>query len=421
MNAYRSALAGLLLLAGCVRESGDGEVRLRNFRVTIADGVNIGSPDARLPFATQPVNFPIQITAIGTNGQPFPFNGKVLVTAEPGQVVGGADLIDVVNGEASVNVPVRLTFGDAAIWVQHVDPVVSEGGVFNCNAGCPSGTSCFKGRVCAGPDASMATGIAGPIFFDDPRISDLQTTTDAGTSALVNESLTISGGDMVVTGVIGNGFYVTDIEDADHRFDSLFVFTFNQPEEVGLGFRLAKISGIAAEFVGTTQLTQPGFDVIEEDRVDLIPLPKIIEPAEVTDISGLALEPFESGLVEVRGATLATRLVHCDSQAEGGDGSTDLNTPAERACADACFAEPGCSELTNFFRFGQFQLTMADGQTKIQVVSRDTIREFDPTAPENAGRRVSSVIGILKDIEFADPRWVVQPRFPSDLALEPKN
>jgi hypothetical protein len=169
-----------------------------------------------------------------------------------------------------------------------------------------------------------------------------------------------------------------------------------------------------AEFVGTTQLTQPGFDVIEEDRTDLLPTPKRIEPNEVVDISGLTLEPFESGLVEVRGATMPQNFVHCDSPQEGGDGSTEINTPAERACADQCFATPGCGELTNFLRFGQYQLTMADGQTKIQVVSRDTIRDLDPTDPANFGRQVESVVGILKDVQFADPRWIVQPRFPSD-------
>lgn len=410
-------LAGLLLFTGCVKENPSSEVKLQTFRVTFREGANVGSPEARLPFPVTPVIIPIHIEAIGSDGNPFPFTGKVLLAAEPGEVAGGGDLIDIVGGVAEVDIPVRLSFGNAAIWVQDVDPVQGNSGNFTCNGGCPFGTTCFKKRVCSGPSATMATGVAAPIFFEDPTISDIQTTNDASTSTLVDESLTVSGGTQIVTAIVGNGFYVTDVADPDGRFNSIFIFTFNQPEDVGIGDHLAKFSGIISEFVGSTQVTQPTFDILEENRTDLLPEPRLINPVEVQDLSGLALEPFESGLVEVRNARLPLFFVHCDSPAEGGNGNTDLDTPQERLCADNCFQNPDCSELTNFLSFGQYQVLMEDNQTKIQIVSRDAIRDFDPTDPANLGREIISVIGTLKDVEFADPRWIVQPRFPSDLVL----
>lgn len=405
-------------LVGCIRDNTQGQVRLSRFAVTIPSGFDIGTPSARLPFAVDTVTVPIHVEAIGTDGNPFPFTGRLLATIEPGQVVGGGDLLVMTNGVADAQIPLRLAFGDTSIWIHEVDPVNGNAGALTCSGGCQSGSACYRGRVCSGPSASLSMGIAGPIFFDDPRISDLQTTQDPNTSTLANESLTISGGTMIVTGLSGQGFFVTDIADPKQEFNSLFVFTFNQPEEIGLGDRLAKISGIAAEFVGTTQLTQPGFDVLEESRTDLIPLPKEVTTQEAGDLSGRALEPFESGLVSVRNVRLATNYVHCDGTANGGNGNNEVDTESERDCADACFVDTSCSELTNFLRFGQYAVLMDDGQTKVQVVSRDTVRGFDPTLPENLGKTIPQIIGTLRDVQFADPRAVIQPRFPSDIVLE---
>jgi hypothetical protein len=253
-------------LLGCIRDTTQNQVKVNRFAVTIPAPFNIGDATNRLPFAVDTITVPLHIEAIGTDGALIPFTGRLLVTVEPGQVVGGGDLIAMTNGVVDTTIPMRLAFGDSAIWVHEVDPVNGNAGSLTCAGGCQSGSSCYRGRVCAGPNASLAMGIAGPIFFENPRISDLQTTQDPNSSTLANESLTISGGTMIVTGISGQGFFVTDIADDDQLFNSLFVFTFNQPEEVGLGDRLAKISGIAAEFVGTTQLTQPGFDVLEESR-----------------------------------------------------------------------------------------------------------------------------------------------------------
>jgi hypothetical protein len=420
-NLFLTACLLMLPLMGCIRDNTQTDVRLNRFVVSIDQGFDIGSPSARLPFAVNTVTVPIVIQAIGTDNNPFPFTGRLLATVEPGQVIGGGDLIVMQNGTATANIPVRLAFGDASIWIHEVDPVNGNSGALSCSGGCQSGTACYRGRVCSGPSASLSMGIAGPIFFEDPRISDIQTTQDPDTSTLVNESLTVSGGTLIVTGIFGTGFYVTDISRPGGEFASIFVFTFNQPEEIGLGDRLAKVSGIVSEFVGATQLTQPGFDVLEESRTDLIPLPKLITPQEAGDNSGVSLEPFESAVVQVNNVTLATVYPHCDSAAEGGNGNTTIDTDTERDCADNCFAQPNCSELTNFLRFGQYAVLMEDGQTKIQVVSRDTVRGFDPTSPENLGRVIPAVIGTLRDIQFADPRAVVQPRFPSDIVLGPQD
>jgi hypothetical protein len=422
MKPY-TALASLLLLASCVRDITDKTVKLQSFRVTFAPGTSTGAPDSRLPFSgTTPVSVSIHLEALGSDGLPFPFTGRLLATTEPGQIFGGGDLINVVNGVGDATVQVRLAFGDTAIWVQDVDPVQGNGGNFSCSGGCPDGSLCMPKRqpsgICSGPSATHSIGASPILFFEDPRISDIQTTLDANTSSLDAESLTVSGGVQIVTAVAGNGFFLTDIDDEDQRFNSIFVFTFNQPEEVGVGDRLAKVSGIVAEFVGTTQLTQPGFDIIEENRTDLIPNPKEIEPGEVTDFSGLTLEPFESGLVSVTDVRLPLTTKHCDNPSEGGDGNGALGGTTEFACADACAADIECQELTNFIRFGQYAVVMKNNQTKIQVVSRDTIRDFDPIAPENLGRSISKIVGTLRDVQFADPRWIVQPRFPSDLILD---
>src|SRR5688572_2359371 len=107
----------LLPLMGCIRDTTQSDVKLNRFVVTIDPAFSIGTPEARLPFAVDTVTVPIQIQAIGTDNNPFPFTGRLLATVEPGQVIGGGDLIAMQGGTATANIPMRLAFGDAAIWI----------------------------------------------------------------------------------------------------------------------------------------------------------------------------------------------------------------------------------------------------------------------------------------------------------------
>jgi hypothetical protein len=72
-----------------------------------------------------------------------------------------------------------------------------------------------------------------------------------------------------------------------------------------------------------------------------------------------------------------------------------------------------CSELSTLRQFGQWTAATEFGAGPlINLLTRDTVPDFDPTELENLGRRIDSALGEqlqgnLRQVRAARPRWIV--------------
>ena len=261
-------------------------------------------------------------------------------------------------------------------------------------------------------------------------------------SPLTNQDVTIQSGELVVTNVVINGFYITDV--ADDSYNSLFVFNFNYPEGLRVGHRLCHVSGGVQEHVGMTQLVFPSWQVhgmpptadAEEGGLPIycfaedLP-PATIVPTELTssDLDDWdLLESLESGVVTIDDLELSNRFIDCDYNTSGEiERGTD-----EALCRDDCQDDPLCTELSSYRSYGQWKAS-ADG-SMVYAVAVDQVAEFDilegcwqapppednpTTIYECPNRRVSFMTGNLKHIALTRTIqfWVIEPRFKSDFGI----
>ncbi|MEI2709436.1 MAG: hypothetical protein V9E96_10540 [Chitinophagaceae bacterium] len=188
----------------------------------------------------------------------------------------------------------------------------------------PADTGCEAVNDDAERGGSFAVGVSEPLYFSTPLVADVQGRT--AQSPLLDQRITLVGradvtapaeGDrvhrLVVTQTDNSGFYVTDIDDrscgAEHCFNSLYSFNFRTPDGMRPCDLLTSLTGSVAEFVSSTQLAQPGFQVGVEWHPDdtavgacLIPEADVITPALARDAA--LLERYESGLVRVENVRL---------------------------------------------------------------------------------------------------------------------
>lgn len=325
-----------------------------------------------LPFAATktPLTFDVTVKAIGWDGRlDKTFNGTVFLDAQPGVVT--PDKVNVVDGETTVTVELSQAFGRTRIWAedcgrrlppQRSDCTEAEFNDFRAD--------CVP-RFEAG---SLATGISPALYFEDPAVTDVQTTTDSFTSPLIasiadrcsaladprylditgiplnqqsflprgqvppkaGNVVRINRGKLIVTAIDNSGFYVTDVCPPNGtndgscgplEFNHIFVFNFNYPEGLRIGDRLLELKGTPTEFSGSTQLGNPSWRV---DRTgpfpDLVPEPIEISPelyaanirsggANPGDAVGL--EKLEGALVCIDGLQVPERYETCDKNRDG--------------------------------------------------------------------------------------------------------
>ena len=467
----RSSLMPLALAASFVscgdavrdRIALDRDTPIAFVTVTITQGER-GSVAAPLPYAATAVTYTVHIEAQDSAGAPANgFQGFVSLSVTPGalQLVEGPGVqgrsVQLTNGVAD---GVRLTFarayGETRVWAEEegyvpVDP--NRQPPAQCADGIDNDAD---GRIdfpadygCAAPnddterDGSYAIGTSEPIYFASPRVSDIQG--HASTSPLVNERVTVTAGTMIVTRISNSGFWVTDTADTSCSgqpcFNHLFAFNFNLPNGLRPCDRLQQLQGTVAEFVSTTQLAQPGWTIAPDglwiDQATSgacpIPDPTVITPMMLASAAA-SLEPVESGLVRVENAALAPNIgparpicttsgtattcdfapgrSNCDAN---GDGVITFTNPTEGACASACQTAAGCSEWTNWTRFGQLAVDLpmqAAGTSRLVVAPQGALPGFDPARPPAA--LALAITGTLKQV---GPSWVIEPRCEQDFVL----
>ena len=434
---FRRSLLGLvplvLVAAGCVEEYGldhglqSFEVKL----VTLGGGApKTGSAEDRLPFVSgKPcmgnadcetghacvdgecsMRFFVDINAIGRDGRPYPFTGMVHLDVTPGRVAPSFAYTLVEDGIArDVPVYINRTLGISHLWAEEDGfiPRVEKYG--QCNDGEDNdgnGLVDLADPGCQSIDddqeeaPTMASGTSQPLYFANPRLRDIQLTSKLHTSPLQGQQVKVTDGRLVVTNVIANGFYLSDLDDHEkgRYFDALFVYTHSKPAHIEWGDVLCEVSGAVKEHVGMTQLEFPSYEDVYEynescnahtpgidtsitppppldltgvllDEVSLSPAPTTGQQCTSkpkTDaylanvyVNSKKLESFESNVVQLRNVAVSTRFVACDRNHNGLIDDDD-----EKCCRNECQVDPLCTDLEGFFEYSQWA-GVVDGKKKV--------------------------------------------------------
>ncbi|MDF1566341.1 MAG: hypothetical protein P1V51_25140 [Deltaproteobacteria bacterium] len=337
------ALAGLALLgsAGCVEERKLTET-VSSFQVEL-DQV-YGTAEIPLAFPDAPMPVQVTVTALSNTGGPFKgLDFPVTLYTAPGkaQTVDGLTLVqaDLVDGKGQADLTLQAVYGRT-----HV---------------------CAKDNL-RGEDSTYAIGCTPTLYFDMPRIDQVQVTTDATTSPLLGGFIEVRSGDLIVTGILAEGFYVTDLEapapagGLPGDFGSLFIYSFSFPEGVVIGDRLSSVIGTVQEFTGSTQLTFPSWTrkEVPTDRCSVpwmagtntdcptAPIPVVLDdvicdagPAPVPVPAGtnsttylcghatdnILIESLEAAVVQAQNVVTPTNFVDCDYNLDGDVANFDAS------------------------------------------------------------------------------------------------
>lgn len=416
------------------------------------------------------------------------YNSEASVRVLPGNVDGAFRRVRFANGVAQgtagrqPEAAFRGAFGDAYVWIvdDNAPPRASETpglgspcayddlevctafglgcintapavgydpqGLAYCSLGCSESTPCPAGfecrddvaiysgladeSACVRTQPSYAAGAAGPIYLVEPNLSDLNRSESLLSTPFQEQFVEVKRGNMVVTGVRIDGFYVTDTcplddytgsgqetctqaeRDAVPEFNHLFVFNFSRPDDLFVGDRLNFVSGPMTEFNGLSEL---GFPLWEVDYTRS-PQPDIA-PKSLHDL----LFPEYPALLERGGACavanvnpMNAKLIDCDFAMERLEGAR-----VRARVRSASGISPGSREETNLERFGQWPVVIDDGTMTgrpFQLITRENIPFFDPRAFGEA-MVGQDVVGNLRQVAFNDrdpPIWIIEPRDQAD-------
>ncbi len=179
------------------------------------------------------------------------FNREVRLRSIPGEVHSSVHYVELFNGKAeNVEVRMRFGFGPTRLWVEDI--------------GIPSASD-ENTRL----GGSMLTTVSEPFYFESPTIYAVQYNRErpTGWSPLLGNYVEIlgqPGHDLVVTNVTGTGFFVTDL--SRQSYNSLFIYSFSQPEDVEVGDRVCEVGGAVSEFNAFTQLQFPSWGIQGKQR-----------------------------------------------------------------------------------------------------------------------------------------------------------
>jgi hypothetical protein len=466
------------------------------FRLGLGLACGLGSAAACGPFSTLPVDRPldVEVTAVAVT----PRDGRHPITFDPGPAsvfeislrvrdLGGAtrqsftgpaawirlsaipsgQLVELEGPDESAiaGTNVRLTngeirglrakivgaFGDTRIVAQDAGFVPAPPGkIAACANGAdddgngfadwPRDPNClFLNDDSEAPVVGTA-GTSAPIPFDFPRIRDVQF---GAISPFLAKQVVFRGDDrrLVVTGIVSNGMYVTDLDEPTGNSNAIFVFNFNAPFGVRVCDRLERLSGNVADFFGQVQLGTPGW-IVDPWRPAEAPCPI----PDFTDIDGVAaknaevLEGLESRLVVVKAPVIGThfgrdRVELIDGEpvpSEGrsncdlnGDGVVGFNRnrggfdDAEKRCNDACTADLDCTEWNNFLSFAQVKIRFAsdDGTSDGALFFQPSaLPGFDVPSLIGPGK-IAEIRGVLTNFTGPTPAYAIEPRCPDDVVL----
>jgi hypothetical protein len=453
-----------------------GTQSFRITRVSPMDDAAFGTLASPLPYAaaTSPFAATLRVEAIDWAGQPDrTFSGHLLLDARPGQVYPNE--MDIKEGVGEVSIQLANSYGETRVWFEHCGqreaPLRGNCTDDERKAYLPECMAQFK-------HGTLATGISPPVIFAQPSISDVQGTTDSGTSPLQpfsgdrcaaladpryvdtgnltpaqitqlprgqripasGNTVKITAGEMIVTAIDNGGFFLTDVSDAAKMrgFNGIYVFNFNYPENLQVGDRVTSITGTPAEFTGSTQLANPYWTKdLKGPFLNRIPVPTRISTtvyeasvsASGSNISNaIEMEKLEGGLVCMEGLVIPSGAENCD---RNNDGSVTRGAGSEeQACETACYQNPDCFEASSYFAFGNWGAYIPQITSSTYKIGLDMAGAFpdfrpdkymrdpelyDSTAKDGDAPKTLAVIGNLVHVLGARPVWVIQPRGKDDV------
>jgi hypothetical protein len=407
----------------------------------------------------------LKVEAMGGSGFENTFSRSVLLSMVPAGIFSTdnesvktlpdgrrAKIVKLQNGIWTGSISFKGGFGNVRIFAEDVGYEPTENLM---NAACYHE---YPGVGCFAPDdnnaniGSGAAGVSEEIFFDNPRIKDIQKPTDESAiggrdgdyTPLDGFRVTVDGDPylgvdacaagearIVVTAVGVAGFYVTDVcNRADPSnvndpiisdYASLFVYNFNTPEDMYKGDCVTMFQGAVDEFQGFTEMKNPFWTIdmcTEHDDYCVVDQPKckhlIPEPIELTSTilsDAISMEKLESAVVRVTNAPSVTEFRVCDFN---GDGVIDYDNYEEDQCKEQCGNDVKCVVKEDFDRYFTWTIEI-EGQ-EVGVVTKGIV-SFDPELDTNLGKTIYSITGTLKHLSFGSPAWIITPRGPEDFCL----
>jgi hypothetical protein len=217
------------------------------------------------------------------------------------------------------------------------------------------------------------------MYFRIPTISEMNRTDDHETNQLDKEfaEIRVDDRNVRVTAVGTSGFWVSDLDDAQGDYNSLFIYTFSKPEnDVRVGKRLTLLTGNNQEYLATTQISFPTYEISDEAAISMP------EPSELdSSLCGKTdlLEGYESGLVKLKNVEVPSGF---------GTNRSD-------------------EDYADYLAYGQWPVTHGSGCT-FYINSAVPCPDFVPTD----SLYLAEISGLLSEIW---DKWVVNIRSADDL------
>ena len=319
-----------------------------------------GSAEAPLPFSSEVSELQVRVTTLDINGEPYTdFNGDLTLDFRPGDVEQDPK-VELIDGKYEGPVLVKNGFGPTRVWFSDLGDKDVE----------------------SGRTASFATGVSDPIHYHLPTLGEMNRHYDHETNQLDGEFAEIRAEDrdMRVANVGANGFWVLDLMDEPGTHASMFVYTFSAPDtNVQLGRRLTLLTGNNQEYLATTQLSFPHYEISEESAVDM-PGPAVLDWDWCGDND--TLEGYEGAVVRVESAMVPSTFVE------------------------------GSEEYTDYVEYGQWPIVeqSGSGDCTFYVENGTTVPDLFPT--DHVGEPLDYVQGMLTEIWGT---WIVMIRDSDDV------
>ena len=499
MRRILSLAVAAVAASSCSSQPGTPDLGPSTFsvQVTAVDGnTTLPTSGSPLPVSngTTVEQWAFSIQAVSPTGDPLPFNGMVGLHVVPGTVTGisgngtsGVGSIMVTNGTAQGTVGVTAVYGDARLWVEDLGyvpappdrmtppPACSNGKDDNDNhlVDWPSDPGCYAADDDTEDGGTYAAGASQAVWHHLPKISDVRGPTGSRTP-FPNEAVNIAASDpenLVVTAVVANGFFVTDMNPTEvaRGYNSLYVFNFSTPPNMRVCDKITQLRGTTNDFYGFTELSFPSwvntYVILPADAGVppagtpvpgcIVPEPHVLPPDPVNVFTGVkdttaaALYPYEGSLVRIEGwetsewlgSTVPTMYrfgpgtTNCDFNGDGVIDYTQLegngNCPAgqcEGACVSLCNAEPRCSEWNDYAQHNGFKmhypacppLTPSNpncntpGQKQVQVlVDTSAVSTFNPFS--QTAQKIDAFTGNLREFSGGTLNFTIAARCSDDV------
>ncbi|MCB9761921.1 MAG: hypothetical protein H6739_18990 [Alphaproteobacteria bacterium] len=325
--------------------------------VTLVDG-ETGSAEAPLPFSAELQSRTVRVTALDVNGDPVDFSGDLTLDVRPGRLEM-SPWATVTGGTWEGEVLFRNGFGPTRIWFSDLGDKDIE-----------------SARV-----PGYATGVSEELWFELPTLAEMNNIDDHETNQLEGEfaELRAADRDLRVIAVGPAGYWVTDMADPPGSYNYLFVYTFSRPDPpVEVGSRITLLTGSTQEYLATTQISFPHYDVGDDPIAD-VPEPEVIPASRCEDNDWL--EGWESAVVTLE----------------------DVRVPAS-------FVQ-GSEDYLDYLEYGQWPV-LPSGEDRCTFFVNTSVSVPD-YAPQ-AGAELTSVTGTLSEVWG---RWILNPRGAEDLTI----